>query len=54
MHRPSLPHDPPPDGLALFDIDLVDIALIRLTEARDAHIIDSWRSGDEAPERRIV
>lgn len=49
----SLPHGPPPEGLALFDIDLIDATLIRLTEAKDAHIIDSWRAGESGSRRQV-
>ncbi len=41
----ALPHDPGPGGLAVFRIDVLDASLVRLTEARDAHVIESWQAG---------
>jgi len=36
-----------PGTLALFRIDIVDAAQVRLSEARDRHLIESWRAGQE-------
>jgi hypothetical protein len=43
----ALPHDPGPGGLAVFRIDLLDASLVRLNDARDAHVIESWQAGTE-------
>jgi hypothetical protein len=49
----ALPHDLPASGLALFAVQLRDASLIRLNEAGDKHVIDSWRSGEPGTTRRF-
>lgn len=39
--------DVPSGMVALFRIDVLDTAQVRLSEARDRHLIESWRSGRE-------
>lgn len=34
-----------PGALALFSIDVADASQVRLSEARDHHVIESWRAG---------
>lgn len=50
----ALPHDPGPGGLVVFRIDLLDASLVRLSEARDAHLIESWQAGIEGTTVRLA
>lgn len=43
----SLPTNPPPNRLAVFELRLVDATTIRLNEARTRHVIESWRAGEQ-------
>lgn len=47
-----LPHEPS-TTLALFALDLVDASVVRLTDARDAHVVDSWQADRAGTERRV-
>jgi hypothetical protein len=43
----AIGRDVPPGMVKLFRIDVVDAAQVRLSEARDRHLIESWRAGQE-------
>lgn len=44
--RAAWPHEVKPGALVLFRIDVIDASQVRLSEARDHHIIESWRAGE--------
>lgn len=50
----SLPHGPPSSGVALFGVDLIDASMVRLSEERTHHLIDSWRAGEAAVQHQRV
>jgi hypothetical protein len=43
----ALGRDVQPGSLAVFRIDVLDAAQVRLSEARDRHLIESWRTGQQ-------
>ena len=46
------PHEIKEGTLALFRIDVIDASQVRLSEARDHHIIESWRVGEHGTRTR--